>query len=135
MQVPAWLGFTPLLAFSAWWPGLADCCRCQVPCSASDGKTRLHPSPPAGWLPLLPGFPPGGITFSLAFFISQTFLLEGLLLFLLVLEVLGLLILLLGPELLLLLLGYQAGLEFRQSFVCETAGQHVPLPDTLLGEV
>lgn len=55
----------------------------------------------------------------------------GLSLFPLVLKVLGLLVLLLGPELPLLVLGYQAGLEFRP----ETAGQHVPLPDTLLGEV
>lgn len=41
----------------------------------------------------------------------------GLSLFPLVLKVLGLLVLLLGPELPLLVLGYQAGLEFRQSLV------------------
>lgn len=71
---------------------------------------------------------------SLAFFVSQALLLVGLSLFLLVLEVLGLLVLPLGLELPRLLFGYQAGLQFHPSLVCETTGQQVPLPDTLLGE-
>ena len=56
----------------------------------------------------------------------------GLSPFLLVLEVPGLLVLLLGLELPHLLFGYPASLEFHRSLVCETLGQHVPLPDTLL---
>lgn len=63
----------------------------------------------------------------------QDFLLTGLSLLLLVLEVLGLPVLPLGLELQLLLLGYEGGLQFAQSLVKETAGQHVPLPNTLLG--
>ena len=63
--------------------------------------------------------PQGASQSSLASFVSQAPLVVGLSPFLLVLEVPGLLVLLLGLELPRLLFGYQASLEFHQSLVCE----------------
>lgn len=58
----------------------------------------------------------------------QDFLLTGLSLLLLVLEVLGLPVLPLGLELQLLLLGYEGGLQFPESLVQETVRNMFPSP-------
>lgn len=56
----------------------------------------------------------------------------GLSLFLLTLDILGLLVLPLGLESQLLLLGCQYGLQFLFCLVHETMEEHVPLPNALL---